>query len=121
MSAQGKQLKTHAKLRGNLQSWMIMLPGLILMTFFVWEPLLESIRMSLYKTRNVELVRFIGFDNFVSVTGKSLKLADICLHIDRLAKEFYLLNSVYYSTSCCPYRLIANKQYGALRSPEIVL
>ncbi len=70
MSAQGKQLKTHAKLRGNLQSWMIMLPGLILMTFFVWEPLFESIRMSLYKTRNVELVRFIGFDNFVSVTGK---------------------------------------------------
>ena len=68
---QGKnQLKTHAKLRSNVQSWLIMLPGLALMTFFVWEPLLESIRMSLYKTQNVELVRFVGLDNFVSVIGK---------------------------------------------------
>ena len=70
MSRQGNRLKTHAKLKGNLQSWLIMLPGLILMTFFVWEPLFESIRMSLYKTRNVELVRFVGLDNFISVMGK---------------------------------------------------
>ena len=53
-----------------LKSWLIMLPGLLLMTFFVWEPLVESVRMSLYKTRNVELVRFIGLDNFISVMGK---------------------------------------------------
>ena len=65
-----RTIKTRAKLRGNIQSWLIMLPGLILMTFFVWEPLFESIRMSLYKTRNVELVRFIGLDNFISVIGK---------------------------------------------------
>ncbi len=70
MSGQAKRLKSHAKLRENIQSWLIMLPGLILMTFFVWEPLFESIRMSLYKTRNVELVRFVGLDNFASVTGK---------------------------------------------------
>jgi len=70
MSRQGTRNKTHAKLKDNVQSWLIMLPGLILMTFFVWEPLFESIRMSLYKTRNVELVRFIGLDNFISVTGK---------------------------------------------------
>ena len=65
-----RTIKTRAKLRGNIQSWLIMLPGLILMTFFVWEPLFESIRMSLYKTRNVELIRFIGLDNFISVIGK---------------------------------------------------
>ena len=70
MSGQVPRMKSHAKLRANIQSWLIMLPGLLLMTFFVWEPLFESIRMSLYKTRNVELVRFIGFDNFISVTGK---------------------------------------------------
>lgn len=63
-------MKTHAKLRSNVQSWLIMLPGLALMMFFVWEPLLESIRMSLYKTQNVELVRYVGLDNFVSVIGK---------------------------------------------------
>ena len=55
----------------DLRSWLIMLPGLILMTFFVWEPLLESIRMSLYKTENVELVEFVGFKNFISVVGKT--------------------------------------------------
>ena len=70
MSTQRSGLKNRAKLREEIRSWLIMLPGLILMTFFVWEPLFESIRMSLYKTRNVELVRFIGLDNFISVTGK---------------------------------------------------
>ena len=59
-----------AKTTENIKSWLIMLPGLILMTFFVWEPLFESVRMSMYKTRNVELVRFIGLDNFISVVGK---------------------------------------------------
>lgn len=54
-----------------IRAWLIMLPGLILMTFFVWEPLLESIRMSLYKTENVELVSFVGLDNFISVMTKS--------------------------------------------------
>ena len=65
---------TRARKRGktgeNIKSWLIMLPGLLLMTFFVWEPLFESIRMSLYKTRNVELVRYIGLDNFISVMSK---------------------------------------------------
>ena len=60
----------HARAGENAKSWLIMLPGLILMTFFVWEPLFESVRMSLYKTRNVELVRFTGLSNFISVTGK---------------------------------------------------
>ena len=70
MMRRNNQLKTHAKLRSNMQSWLIMLPGLVLMMFFVWEPLIESITMSVYKTQNVELVRYIGLDNFVSVIGK---------------------------------------------------
>ncbi len=69
-----KKLTKH-KGRGKrtqaFRSWLIMLPGLILMTFFVWEPLLESIRMSLYKTENVELVEFVGLKNFISVIGKA--------------------------------------------------
>lgn len=60
-----------AKRAETFKAWLIMLPGLILMTFFVWEPLLESIRMSLYKTENVELVEFVGLDNFISVMTKS--------------------------------------------------
>lgn len=54
-----------------VRAWLIMLPGILLMAFFVWEPLLESVRMSLYKTENVELVSFVGLDNFVSVMSKS--------------------------------------------------
>ena len=59
-----------ARWREDFKAWMIMLPGLLLMAFFVWEPLLESIRMSLYKTRNVELVQFVGLKNFISVISK---------------------------------------------------
>ena len=70
MNGKSNRARMNGKLGENLKSWLIMLPGLLLMTFFVWEPLFESIRMSLYKTRNVELVRFIGLDNFISVTGK---------------------------------------------------
>ena len=70
MSMSGHTSRMRAKTTENITSWLIMLPGLILMTFFVWEPLVESVRMSMYKTRNVELVRFIGLDNFISVVGK---------------------------------------------------
>ena len=64
--------KKAASARGqeDFKAWMIMLPGLLLMAFFVWEPLLESSRMSLYKTRNVELVQFVGLKNFISVISK---------------------------------------------------
>lgn len=65
-----KRKLSGAKAAENAKAWLIMLPSLILMLFFVWEPLFESVRMSLYKTRNVELVRFIGFDNYISVMGK---------------------------------------------------
>ena len=61
---------SHARRAEYARAWMIMLPSLLLMTFFVWEPLFESVRMSLYKTRNVELVRFIGLDNYLSVMKK---------------------------------------------------
>lgn len=64
------RLSLRAKTAENAKAWLIMLPSLILMLFFVWEPLFESVRMSLYKTRNVELVKFIGLDNYLSVIRK---------------------------------------------------
>ena len=67
----GQRSRMCAKTSENIKSWLIMLPGLLLMTFFVWEPLFESIRMSLYKTENVELVEFVGLKNFISVIGKT--------------------------------------------------
>ncbi len=53
--------------KNDLIGWCIMLPALVLFAFFVWEPLLESVRMSLYSARGVELQEFVGFDNYVSV------------------------------------------------------
>lgn len=70
MNSKKGRLLSGSKSSEHIKAWMIMLPSLILMTFFVWEPLFESVRMSLYKTRNVELVRFIGFDNYISVMKK---------------------------------------------------
>ena len=71
MKRRKDRISPSSKRAESFKAWLIMLPGLILMTFFVWEPLLESIRMSLYETENVELVAFIGFDNFISVMGKN--------------------------------------------------
>lgn len=70
MSRKNGRLLSKAKTAEFTKAWLIMLPSLVLMTFFVWEPLFESVRMSLYKTRNVELVRFIWFDNYISVMKK---------------------------------------------------
>lgn len=44
-----------------------MLPGLILFAFFVWEPLLESIRLSLYTAKGINLIDFVGLQNYYSV------------------------------------------------------
>lgn len=55
------QVGLRARTVDHLNAWLIMLPSLVLMLFFVWEPLFESVVMSLYKTRNIELMNFIGF------------------------------------------------------------
>ncbi|MHC1785812.1 MAG: carbohydrate ABC transporter permease [Christensenellales bacterium] len=56
-----------AKRKQDLMSWLIMMPGIALFAFFLWAPMLQSIRMSLYKTRNVEMVQFVGLSNFISI------------------------------------------------------
>lgn len=66
----GNRFKGNGARNEDLKAWLIMLPGILLFAFFVWEPLLESVRMSMYKTENVELVKFIGLKNFISVMGK---------------------------------------------------
>lgn len=64
---QAARAKQRARLRSDLGGWLIMLPGLILFTFFIWEPLAEAIRLSLYESKGMTLVRFVGLDNYVSV------------------------------------------------------
>lgn len=47
--------------------WLIMLPTLILFTFFVWEPLLESVRLSMFTAKGIRLQEFVWFDNYLRV------------------------------------------------------
>lgn len=51
----------------DLMGWLVMIPSIILFTFFVWEPLLESVRLSLYTAKGVELQEFVGLQNYVEV------------------------------------------------------
>ncbi len=53
--------------RSDLTGWLIMLPTILLFVFFVWEPLLESIRLSLYTAKGIRLIEFIGFENYIKV------------------------------------------------------
>jgi len=53
--------------KSDVFAWLIMLPALVLFGFFVWEPLLESVRLSLYSARGVELQEFVGLKNYATV------------------------------------------------------
>lgn len=50
--------------------WLVMLPSIVLFAFFVWEPLLENIRISLYSAKGYQLLDFVGFDNYIKVISK---------------------------------------------------
>ncbi|WP_455794091.1 carbohydrate ABC transporter permease [Clostridium butyricum] len=53
--------------KSDLIGWLIMLPTIILFAFFIWEPLLENIKLSLYEADGIRLVDFVGFKNYISV------------------------------------------------------
>jgi multiple sugar transport system permease protein len=62
-----KKITVGERFGKNLPGWLIMLPSLILFLFFVWEPLLESVRLSLYQAEGMRLVKFVGFQNYLDV------------------------------------------------------
>lgn len=53
--------------RKDTVGWLVMLPTLVLFAFFVWEPLLESIRLSMYTANGVRLKEFVGFENYITL------------------------------------------------------
>ncbi len=53
------------KLKKNVSAWVIMLPAILLFAFFVWTPLLESVRLSLYEAKGVRLEQFVGLENYI--------------------------------------------------------
>jgi len=53
--------------QSDVLGWMIMLPALLLFAFFVWEPLLESVRLSLFTAKGIRLQEFVGISNYLRV------------------------------------------------------
>jgi len=51
----------------NISGWLLMLPPLILFIFFVWVPLLESVRLSVFYANGMNLIKFAGLQNYIDV------------------------------------------------------
>ena len=65
-----RSIRTKSKLQfkqKDLVGWLVMLPTLMLFAFFVWEPLLESIRLSMYTAKGVRLQEFVWFNNYLTI------------------------------------------------------
>lgn len=54
-------------LRKNLGGWLVMAPGLALLTFFVWLPLLQNVALSFYEVQGYTKQRFAGLDQYAAV------------------------------------------------------
>lgn len=59
--------KKHFFGKRDLAGWLIMLPTIILFAFFIWEPLLESVRLSLYTADGIRTKDFVGLANYALV------------------------------------------------------
>lgn len=59
--------KKKVLIRRDIAGWLVMLPTIILFAFFVWEPLIESVRLSLYTAKGIRLEKFVGLDNYILV------------------------------------------------------
>jgi multiple sugar transport system permease protein len=62
-----KENKQRISLKNDISGWLIMIPAIILFMFFVWEPLIENIRLSFYSARGITTVNFVGFKNYIDV------------------------------------------------------
>ncbi|WP_238885522.1 carbohydrate ABC transporter permease [Clostridium sp. YIM B02551] len=62
-----KKNKTNIFIKKNISGWLIMIPAIILFIFFVWEPLIENIRLSFYSARGITTVDFVGLQNYRDV------------------------------------------------------
>ncbi len=56
-----------ARIRSDLIAWGLMIPSLILFAFFVWVPLIDTVRMSFYDVKGTTLVEFVGLKNYTSL------------------------------------------------------
>ncbi len=53
--------------KSDLLGWCVLLPGVLLFTFFIWWPMLSSVRLSFFSTKGFHVQEFVGLQNYVSV------------------------------------------------------
>jgi multiple sugar transport system permease protein len=58
------RLRRLSRLKYDLGAWFIMAPCAILFLFFIYDPLIESVRLSFFETKGMTTVRFVGFQNY---------------------------------------------------------
>ena len=59
--------KLNLIVKKNIGGWAIMLPTLVLFTFFVWAPLIENIAYSFYDVHRFQRQEFIWLENYQRV------------------------------------------------------
>ena len=55
------------RVRRNVSAWLLMIPSLLLFAYFVWVPLLETVRMSFYDTKGINVTDFVGLKNYAKL------------------------------------------------------
>ncbi len=61
------KLQVPGVIRKNIGGWLVMAPTLVLFAFFIWEPVLASVRLSLYSAKGTKTIAFVGLKNYVDV------------------------------------------------------
>ncbi len=58
----------------NYSAWFMILPGLILMYFVVWRPIISGAYLSLFDLKGYEPTAFVGLDNYRQIMSDTLFL-----------------------------------------------
>lgn len=53
--------------KSDFMGWCVLLPGVILFSFFVWIPMLTSVKLSFYSTKGFQTQDFVWFRNYINV------------------------------------------------------
>lgn len=67
MRKQTKKSSIFPFLKQNFLSWLVLLPGVVLFCFFVWVPLFENVRLSIFSLKGFDIQEFIGLESYISV------------------------------------------------------
>lgn len=54
-------------IKKDLAGWLLMLPSVALIMFYIWLPLINNISLSFYETKGMEKVTFVGFGQYINI------------------------------------------------------